>query len=153
MHFLQKLEIFCNCFSILFVLSCFSVFPIVQIVQGSCFDYKPCNVIILPINTWLIINGSCEIAQIFLSIINIIMKNYIIYHILNIVYLFNFSWLVVGAVIFFRDCNGLSTSDNILFYCTFIYGYVIVCGSANQNLKNAKDFREENNNETQYINI
>jgi hypothetical protein len=151
MHFLQKLEICCNFFSILFVLSCFSIFPIVQIVQGTYFNNMNCTDDLLSINIWLIIIGSFEILQVFLSIINIFIKNYILYHIINLVHLFNFSWLITGSVIFFRDCNGLSTSDNLLFYCTFIYGFsfVLVCTTSKHNYKNI--IIENDDKESLYI--
>jgi hypothetical protein len=143
MSFIKKLEICCNCFSVLFILSCFSIFPIVQIIQGTYFDSMNCTVNILPMNYWLIIIGSSEILQVFLSIINIMVKKYMLFYLINLLYLFNISWLIVGCIIFFRDCNNLSVSDNALLYCSFVYGYILVCSIARQNFKNINEIEFE----------
>ena len=147
-----KLEFCCYCFSVLFALSCFSFFPILQIVQGSSSNYMNCADNITTLNIWLIMNGSFEILQIFLSIINTIMKNYILFYILNLFYLFNFVLLIIGGVIFFRDCNDLSSSENILLYFTFAYGYLIVCFAANPNYKNKhENINYKTENKEEYI--
>jgi hypothetical protein len=64
---------------------------------------------------------------------NIIYINYILFYIVNLFNLFNFSWIITGTVIFARDCNNLPSDINILMYFSLIYGYLIICSYMNNN--------------------
>ena len=118
--------------------------PIVQLAYGN--HYKDsveatCNsTIAVSIPTWLIVEGSVgigfvtsliifmlsafsESAAMFLMLVPIILIG-----------LFQFAWLIVGSVLFWRDCyHVMPDSLNQLMWASLIIGYISILVSSRVN--------------------
>jgi len=113
--------------------SCLIILPITEIYFGISYKEEIiCDSSIIPIYEWLIIKGILNIIFIILSIIVVISTDksllYCICMPIVILYqFFNFIWVVIGTVIFFRDCPSLEpVSINTLMYFSIIIGYFSV---------------------------
>ena len=123
----------CSCFILLILLS----LPIVEIVFGiQYYENLECqSQINIPIYLWLIIKGSFTILTIILvgclyTINNKSMLFVLTNPCLYFLQLFNLVWLILGSIIFWRDCSNLKPeSVNILLYVSLISGYISIFGS------------------------
>lgn len=123
----------CSCLVLLIILS----LPIVEIVFGiQYYQNLDCQSNInIPIYLWLIIKGSFSILTIFLVGCLYSLNNKSVLFVLTnpclyFLQLFNLVWLILGSIIFWRDCSNLKPeSVNILLYVSLIFGYISIFGS------------------------
>jgi hypothetical protein len=121
-----------------FIIICFVLsIPILDIYFGYIFqDEIICETNLIPINKWLIIKGIFNLNFIIISTI-FVCSDFkscmycLCLPIIIICQIFNFSWLIVGGIVFFRDCpNVVPIEVNTYMYFTLIMG---VIGLTNNN--------------------
>ncbi len=113
----------------------FATLPIYELVIGSTYrDQVDCVTDIVSILTWLIVKGSVGLfVVIFLSVL-VTSKNDCCIGLATIfaipfylAYVFSFAWLIIGSVVFWRDCSHLSPRPvNTMMWCSLTIGYVSV---------------------------
>jgi hypothetical protein len=112
--------------------------PIAEIVFGFIYMEKvSCNSFLQP-TVWLVVKGIISVLIVcclfFSNNICIHDKNKIVNTLLFLVIiitvplmLFNFIWLIVGSIMFWRDCINIQpVSLNILIWFALILGYIVV---------------------------
>jgi hypothetical protein len=114
------------------MLSCLLALPVSELVLAILYKNDIICYTDLHVNIfeWLIIKSSVNIGLLVLFFILFILSNKdtcyynfvcAIYYIIS---LFNFGWLILGSIIFWRDCYNLSPSSiNILMWVSLIMGY------------------------------
>lgn len=110
--------------------------PILDIYFGYAFrDIIICETNLIPINKWLIIKGIYTINYIIVSII-FVCSDFkscmycLCLPIITISQMFNLSWMIVGGIIFFRDCPSLVPVEiNTYMYFTLIMGIISLFNS------------------------
>jgi len=112
--------------------------PVAQLIIGVIFkDEVVCETNIVSIPNWLIIKGSSVLFMAMFSFVFSIakaMKNNCIMRWLSVFCvlfylscLFNLGWLIVGSVVFWRDCNDLTPKPvNTMMWCSLIIDYVLI---------------------------
>lgn len=126
--------LFC-CFP--FVAGVILILPIFELVLYSIYKNKisNCSSEIMSIDTWIVIDGinGLMLGSMFLSLMifgicdlnasNIFTKFAMFF--VYIFSLFSFSWLIIGSVLFWRDCPSLEPKPiNDLMYAVLILGYI-----------------------------
>ncbi|AYV79981.1 MAG: hypothetical protein Gaeavirus4_4 [Gaeavirus sp.] len=98
--------------------------PLVQIVIGFLgISTVNCDTNIIPIQTWLIIEGFTMIIVITHLAITLAGYGNIVY---LLCYIFNFTWLIVGCVVFKNDCIHVGPIYvNAIMWISLIAGYII----------------------------
>jgi hypothetical protein len=136
--------------SILFFISCLSIFPITEITIGAIHgDEIVCQSDInISLKTWLITKGIISLINIpFIFLLYLSGKDSILlcilYPIHAIICLFNFAWLITGSIIFWRDCSHLTPLIvNNFMWVSLIFGFITLINSANvssqENTKSTK---------------
>lgn len=114
--------------TIIFYLICI---PVLDIYFGYAFqDEIICETNLISINKWLIIKGIFNINYIIISTIFVCsdLKSCIYclcLPIITISQIFNLSWVIIGGVVFFRDCPSLEPIKiNTYMYFTLIMGFI-----------------------------
>jgi hypothetical protein len=106
---------------------------VTEIVIGAKYkDDVICDTNVIAIPTWLIVKGLASILYVSLFCIAFVAGVEESTDLLNIVAIpimivgsFEFIWLIIGSVIFWRDCNDLEPqSVNTMMWCSLIIGYV-----------------------------
>ena len=125
-------------FSVLMILLIFTALPISELIMGSIYKNQiDCVTEIVNIDTWLIVKGSIGLfVVVFLSILVVAVateEEYLLRLSVTstipfyLSCLFSLAWLIVGSVIFWRDCIDLSPrSVNTMMWCSLIIGYVLI---------------------------
>jgi len=85
--------------------------------------------ITLPI--WLIVKSSisfCILLSVFLYIITSAntIYSFCIYYILYTTYIFSIFWVIIGTIIFFKDCNNLTPYFNTFMWVDLILSYMSI---------------------------
>jgi hypothetical protein len=120
-----------------FIIICFVLcIPILDIYFGFVFqDEIICQTNLIPINKWLIIKGIFNINYIIISII-FVCSDFkscmycLCLPIITVAQIFNFSWLIVGGIVFFRDCPCLVPVEiNTYMYFSIIIGIISLFNS------------------------
>ena len=125
----------CFCSSIVFfcMLSCLLALPASEMTLALLYknDIVCKSDLHVNIFEWLVIKSSINIGLLITFFILFILNNkdtcyysfmFSIYYIIS---LFNFGWLILGSVLFWRDCYNLEpTSVNILMWISLIMGYI-----------------------------
>jgi hypothetical protein len=114
------------------IILCLSIFPIIELYFGIKYkDTFLCDTTInINLSTWLIVKGSVSIFSTILIFLTILSdKNSLIYCIFSalvILYkIFLIIWLIIGSIIFWKDCTNLEENDlNIFMYFSLILGFL-----------------------------
>ncbi|ATZ81093.1 hypothetical protein BMW23_1049 [Bodo saltans virus] len=117
--------------------------PITQLVMQNMYaDQMDCKSFVPP-RTWLIVEGVTSIvnvALLFFIIAGALTQKKVLILAAGIasipsifLSMFKFAWLIVGSVMFWRDCSNMNpTQINTLMWCSLIIGYVSlafgICG-------------------------
>lgn len=120
-------SMFCATFGFLFVMGLFFALPIAEIIMAEKYrDDMSCPNDIISPYTWMLtegivgifIYGFCGIVSALLLIDNDSSKTVgvILYIPLVILSMFHFAWIIVGAIMFWRDCIDLETKSMNDFY-------------------------------------
>ena len=132
-------------FIILFFVFCI---PVLDIYFGYAFQNEIiCETNLIPIYKWLIIKGICSINYIIIAGIFILsdVKSCMYCLCLPIIYIyqmFNLSWIIIGGIIFFRDCPYLEPIEiNTYIYFTLIMGFITL-------FNNIQSYKKEKYTET-----
>ncbi len=133
------------CCTIFLAIVCLA-FPTLEIYIGATYrDEIVCDSpIFVGIGNWLIIKGSCYIITLFViclflysnpkSFCNTIVK--IIVFVMNIFFI---SWLIIGTVLFFRDCNVLTpVIVQNMMYVSLIFGYISIFSTCCHNCQHSR---------------
>jgi len=109
-------------------------FPLYELCIGIIFknDISACSTMEIDVSTWLIVKSSITISAIFLVGICVATNNKIIGQVLlNVFRLFIFIWLIVGSVLFFRDCIKIEPAIvNISMWVIIITGFLSIISSS-----------------------
>jgi hypothetical protein len=117
-------------------------FPVIEIYYGIFYFNKiDCiSSINIPIDVWLIVKGLSSMLNIISSCViikNEIRSKIIFSHILIVNNIFTFIWLILGSIIYWRDCSYCKPeSVNILMNFSLILGFMknLTMISQNNNL-------------------
>lgn len=109
-------------------------FPLYELCIGIIYknDISACSTMQIDVSTWLIVKSSITISAIFLVGICVATNNKIIGQVLlNVFRLFIFIWLIVGSVLFFRDCIKIEPAIvNISMWVIIITGFLSIISSS-----------------------
>jgi len=134
----------------LFIISLFIlILPILEIYFGSHYysEIDCVSSIKIPLSIWLIVKGSVTIMNIFniciyVAIVNNDFGKILSLYLMSLTNIFSFIWLILGSIIFWRDCIDCKPDDlNVLLYFSLIIGYMnIMFGFSHNNyiLQNTK---------------
>lgn len=118
----------CSMYLIILILvgSLFFSFPIVQIAYGSTYTVECESPINVSVSSWLIVNGVTHIiVLIVVSFMYFVGLKSCGTCIEMSYYIFWFSWLIVGSVLYFRDCKNIEPkSIDTLTVVTLIFSYI-----------------------------
>ncbi len=124
---------FCSSMVFFCMLACLLALPISELTLAILYkDDIVCNSdLYVNIFEWLIIKSSVNIGLFLSFFILFILSNketccynfmFAIYYIVS---LFNLGWLVLGSILFWRDCYNLSPyAINMLMWVSLIMGYI-----------------------------
>ena len=115
--------------------------PTSEIVMGLYFREKlVCNTpLFISISEWLVIKGSISVIGIIILFVCFFSaKNSLLYClILPVVYIINLFlliWVIVGSILFWRDCPNLEPKEvNTYMWFSLIFGYIFVCNTISVN--------------------
>jgi len=122
----------------LFVLLSFSciliitIIPIYEMYVGIYYmNDIICETSILNISIpiWLIVKSSLSFFIILLVYINIVLSsdNLYPYYILYITYIFNIFWVIIGSIIFWKDCSNITPYYvNTFIWFDLIFSYATI---------------------------
>jgi hypothetical protein len=115
------------CYLFLFAL------PITQIGYSNLYKVD-CETHLVPLNIWLLVEGVTGVCIITFEIVRVSCDDKNLSFCLFVPqFLFNtfkLMWLIIGSVVFFRDCyNCKPQSFNTLMWISIILGYLGICGS------------------------
>lgn len=127
----------CALIGVLFLLGLLYALPIAELIMGSINrgDVNTCDTSLPSATTWLIVKGS---VGLFISTYTIMVLGalrtendffVVTSAVLSVPFilslLFMFAWLIVGSVMFWRDCIHLGPDSlNTMMWCSLIIGYV-----------------------------
>ena len=124
--------VLCCCFP--FVAAVILILPIIELVMYSTYKYEisNCSSELMSIDSWIIIDGinGLMLGSMFLSLMICGMYELEVFaqfatFFVYIFSLFSFSWLIIGSVLFWRDCPSLEPKPmNDLMYAVLILGYI-----------------------------
>jgi len=129
------------CFLYICIMSCILALPIAELCIALIYKNEIIceSEIGIDIVTWLVIKSIVTISTVLvISCFFMIGKDSpvfrLVYLIKIIIYIFNFSWLIVGSLIFWRDCYDLQPeSVNTFMWISLILGYVNLLSYVNGN--------------------
>ena len=109
----------------------FLTIPLLEIYFGLVYkDLIICETNIIPIYQWLIIKGTINIINVLLFI-TIFLSYYksltycLIIPIVFLIKFFNLFWVIIGLIIFIRDCPLIKPKEiNIFMYISLIIGII-----------------------------
>jgi hypothetical protein len=140
--FIYCTSIFCSIFLVLISIA----YPSLEIYIGTVYkDEIVCeSPIFVSIGNWLIIKGCVYIVTLglvglFLYSNSKSVCNAMINNIMFIVNIFSIAWLIIGSILFFRDCNTLTPTivQNIM-YISLIFGYISIFGTCCHNCHHSR---------------
>ena len=110
------------CCGISLILGLLYTFPIILLVYGNKYDDSVCDTSMnLSISSWLKTSGFIEIIGITTYIIlHILYLKYYAVLVLGFFQIFNVIWLIVGSVLYFRDCPHVKPNDLNNLMCAAI---------------------------------
>ena len=122
-------------------MSCILALPIAELCIALIYKNEIIceSEIGIDIVTWLVIKSIVTMSTVLvISCFFMIGKDSpvfrLVYLIKIIIYIFNFSWLIVGSLIFWRDCYDLQPeSVNTFMWISLILGYVNLLSYVNGN--------------------
>jgi hypothetical protein len=125
-------------FACLLVFSIFAALPVTEIVMGAIHRNDiTCETDIVDISTWLIVKGATGLFVVVFLVVAILAASteneffscLAVSFVTPFVFacMFSFAWLIVGSVVFWRDCSHLEPRPvNTLMWCSLIIGYVSI---------------------------
>jgi len=129
----------CALFGIVFVLGLFFGPPVAELIIGATHqgDYSVCSTSLPSPPVWLIVKGSVGLffgTYILLMLVALKTEDEAVCTIVALFFVpfvlslfFQFAWLIVGSVMFWRDCMHLEpTQLNDMMWASLIIGYVSV---------------------------
>jgi hypothetical protein len=127
-----------SCLTLLsFIIICF-VFciPVLDIYFGYVFQNEIiCQTNLINISKWLIIKGVFNINYVIISIV-FVCSDFkscmycLCLPIITLSQIFNLSWIIIGGIIFFRDCPCLQPIEiNTYMYFTLLMGFISLFNS------------------------
>ena len=124
----------CIIFCALITIPLFLILPITEIFLGTTYNNEiTCNTtMFVSIDKWLIIKGSVSLFFIITACVtNIFEKNSICKCLSTLILyiggIFTFIWLIIGSIIFWRDCPNLTPNFiNIFMWVSLILGYISI---------------------------
>ena len=104
------------------ILGLLYTFPIILLVYGNKYDDSVCDTSMnLSISSWLKTIGFIEIIAITTyMILHILYLKYYAVLVLGFFQIFNVIWLIVGSVLYFRDCPHVKPNDLNNLMCAAI---------------------------------
>lgn len=109
-------------------------FPLYELCIGIIYknDISACSTMQIDVSTWLIVKSVITISAILLVGICVATKNKIIgLGLLMVSRIFIFIWLIVGSVLFFRDCIKIEPAIvNISMWVIIITGFLSIISSS-----------------------
>ena len=126
--------------------------PIVEIIFGVMYPHDHNCDSFVGVSDWLIIKGSMMLATTFSGVLLFGFTNHaaltdskssaisalfcFVFYVLGM--LFKTAWLIVGSVMFWRDCKDVTPSSlNDMMWASLIIGYINLC--VNYNTSKSKD--------------
>ena len=136
-----------NCTLITCISLLLLMWPASEIYMGYTYrDQITCTTtMFVTLSEWLIIKGSITIFSMFLILPMLLSnRNSICYGCIiipiYISYLTTFSWLIIGSIIFWRDCiNTEPVVINAYMWVSLIFGYIAVLNSPKNNDNDQKN--------------
>lgn len=130
---LINLKIFKRLLSLIFSLLLFAVIPILELLFAELYRNKTiCNGSLLKLSDWLFVKGCFTLFSICCLIFSVMSdrqsKMYkVCFPFSFILIFFTQVWLILGSVIFFRDCLNVEDVElNTFMYISIISGYITV---------------------------
>lgn len=115
---------------------CVLGFPIYELCIGIIYRddiaSSTCSTMQIDISTWLIVNAVAAILGVLLVGICVLTNNKIIGMVLlSIFRVFIFAWLIVGSILFFRDCYNIEpVIVNVSMWVILIMGFLSIISSS-----------------------
>jgi hypothetical protein len=117
------LQNICDVICWVLTISLFLALPISIIIMTEIYhDDLQCSSITTPY-IWLMVDGSVLFVLLFIALINATCCNmlHVIHDVLRFPVLFEMAWMLIGSVIFWRDCmNSMPKPIYVLFWITLI---------------------------------
>lgn len=120
--------------NILFSSLLFLIMPTLEFFFASYYQNKTkCNNSLMNLSVWLVIKGITSYLSIICLLFSIISDRQTLFYTVCspfsiILILFIIVWLIIGSVIFFKDClNVEETELNTFMYISLISGYITTC--------------------------
>ena len=115
---------FISCVCLGFLLS----LNIVELVFAYSYNIDECNSSIpIHISQWLIVKAITAITCTLLVCLSLTFSKFCAYPILLLNGAFNICWLIVGSIIFWRDCPNVGPPEvNSLMWASLILGYLSI---------------------------
>jgi hypothetical protein len=113
--------------------------PIVQVIYGAHHQHDYNCESFIGISDWLIVKGSTMLGAVFIGLLMVGFTNHaaiynkpssaccalMLYILYMCILFFQTAWLIVGSIIFWRDCVDVApTSVNDLMWASLIIGYI-----------------------------
>lgn len=120
--------------NILFSSLLFLIMPTLEFFFATYYQSKTkCDKSLVNLSVWLIIKAITSYLSIICLLLSILSDRQTLYYtvcspISIILILFIIVWLIIGSVIFFKDCLNVEESDlNTFMYISLISGYITTC--------------------------
>ena len=120
--------------NILFSSLLFLIMPTLEFFFASYYqDKTKCNKSLVNLSVWLVIKGITSYFCIISLLFSIISDRQTLFYIVCspfsiILNLFIIVWLIIGSVIFFKDCLNVEDEElNTFMYISLISGYITTC--------------------------
>jgi hypothetical protein len=120
--------------NILFSSLLFLIMPTLEFFFASYYQNKiKCNNSLMNLSVWLVIKGITSYLSIICLLLSIMSDRQTLFYTVFspfsiILILFTIVWLIIGSVIFFKDClNVEETELNTFMYISLISGYITTC--------------------------
>lgn len=127
---------------------CILGFPLYELCLGVLYkkeiEESNCSTLQFNLSTWLIVKSIATLLDIVIIGFCIACKNKIIgVFLINVFRLFIFTWLIVGSIIFFRDCINIEPLIvNISLWVIIILGFLSIITTKNNLFDDENDKKD-----------